>query len=61
MWLNSLDVGPATQGWGGQVLDDQEQRLWDAVRAQVPQWPLFTRLRLSVERKVAREQLRAKS
>ena len=42
--------------WDGQTLDADEQQLWDSVKAQVPEWPLFKRLCLSSEQKQAREQ-----
>jgi|ERR1700722_6809836 len=42
--------------WDGRALDADEQRLWDSVKAQVPDWPLFKRLSLSSEQKQAREQ-----
>ena len=42
--------------WDGHALDANEQQLWDSVKAQVPEWPLFKRLCLSSEQKQAREQ-----
>src|SRR5258708_39657928 len=41
--------------WDREVLDAQDQRLWDAVRSQVPHWALFHRLTLNEEQKQARE------
>jgi len=42
--------------WDGQALNAEDQQLWDSVKAQVPEWPLFKRLCLSSEQKQAREQ-----
>jgi hypothetical protein len=42
--------------WDGEVLNDQDQRLWDAVKHEVPDWALFKRLSLSDEQRIAREQ-----
>jgi len=42
--------------WDGQTLNADDQQLWDSVKTQVPEWPLFKRLCLSSEQKQAREQ-----
>jgi hypothetical protein len=42
--------------WDGQALNAEDQKLWDSVKAQVPDWPFFKRLELSSEQKQAREQ-----
>src|SRR5438132_13171640 len=42
--------------WDGHALTAEEQRLWDSVKAQVPDWPFFKRLFLTNEQKQAREQ-----
>ena len=42
--------------WDGQALSAEDQKLWDSVKAQVPDWPFFKRLHLSSEQKQAREQ-----
>ena len=42
--------------WDGQALTAEDQRLWDSVKAQVPDWPFFKRLFLTNEQKQAREQ-----
>jgi len=42
--------------WDGEVLDDQERKIWDSVKLQLPDWALFKRLTLSPEQKLAREQ-----
>jgi hypothetical protein len=42
--------------WDGEVLSAPDQRLWDAVRSQVPQWALFHRLNLNDEQKQARKE-----
>jgi len=41
--------------WDGQALTTEEQRLWNSVKTQVPDWPLFKRLFLTNEQKQARE------
>jgi hypothetical protein len=41
--------------WDGEILDAQDQELWDAVKHRVPQWALFKRLSLTDEQRVARE------
>lgn len=41
--------------WDGEALNAQDKELWDAVKTQVPNWPLFKRLILSAEQKQARE------
>ena len=41
--------------WDREVLNAQDQQLWDAVKSQVPQWALFHRLNLNEEQKQARE------
>jgi hypothetical protein len=41
--------------WDGEALSDEEQQLWDTIRAQIPQWALFHRLKLSPEDARARE------
>jgi hypothetical protein len=38
------------------VLTAEDQRLWDAVKSQVPYWALFRRLNLSEEQKQARKE-----
>jgi len=40
--------------WDREALDPQEKELWDAVKAQVPNWALFKRLSLSAEQTLAR-------
>ena len=52
---NSYD-GLRLRLWDGEVLNAQDQQLWDAVKRQVPHWALFNRLNLSDEQKLAREQ-----
>jgi hypothetical protein len=42
--------------WDGQALNAEDQQLWDSVKAQVPDWPLFKRLCLSSKQKQARGQ-----
>ena len=42
--------------WDGQVLNADEQRLWDSVKAQVPDWAFFQRVSLTSEQQQAREQ-----
>ena len=42
--------------WDGEALDPQDQRLWDAVQSEVPNRPLFKRLKLSEEQKLARQE-----
>jgi len=42
--------------WDGEALNVLEKELWDAVKAQVPNWALFKRLSLSAMQKLAREQ-----
>jgi hypothetical protein len=42
--------------WDGEVLNAQDQRLWDAVKSQVPHWALFRRLNLNDEQKQARKE-----
>ena len=42
--------------WDREVLNAQDQRLWDAVKSQVPDWALFHRLNLNEEQKQAREE-----
>jgi hypothetical protein len=39
--------------WDGKVLSDDEARLWESMRDQVPSWPLFRRLKLTEDRRVA--------
>jgi hypothetical protein len=41
--------------WDGEALDAQDQRLWDGVKGQVPNWALFHRLNLNDEQKQARK------
>ena len=48
--------GMRIQLWDGKPLDSEEQQLWDAVRHQVPNWPLFKRLDLSEAQRVARQE-----
>jgi hypothetical protein len=40
--------------WDGKVLSDDETRLWESMRDQVPSWPLFRRLKLTEDHAVAR-------
>lgn len=42
--------------WDGQALNADDKRLWDSVKAQVPNWAFFKRLCLTNEQKQAREQ-----
>ncbi len=42
--------------WDGEVLNAQDQPLWDAVKDQVPQWALFHRLNLNEGQKQARKE-----
>lgn len=42
--------------WDREVLNAQDQRLWDAVESQVPLWALFHRLNLNEEQRRAREE-----
>lgn len=42
------------QLWDNEVLDAEDRQLWDAVKLQVPNWPLFRRLSLSDEQRAAR-------
>ncbi len=42
--------------WDGRAFTPEGQRLWDSVKAQVPDWPLFKRLSLTDEQKQAREE-----
>ena len=42
--------------WDGQKQSADDQRLWDSVKAQVPDWPFFKRLTLTNEQKQAREE-----
>jgi hypothetical protein len=44
------------RSWDGHALTAEDQRLWDSVKAQVPDWPFFRRLFLTNEQKQAREQ-----
>jgi hypothetical protein len=44
------------QLWDGEVLSIKDQRLWDAVKHQVPKWALFQRLNLSDEQKAWRKE-----
>ena len=39
--------------WDGKVLSDDETRLWESMRDQVPSWPLFRRLKLTEDHMVA--------
>ena len=48
--------GMRIQLWDGKQLDSEEQQLWDTVRHQVPNWPLFQRLNLSETQRVARRE-----
>ena len=48
--------GMRIQLWDGKQLDFQEQQLWDTVRHQIPNWPLFKRLNLSEAQRVARQE-----
>jgi len=42
--------------WDGHALTAEDQRLWDSVKAQVPDWPFFKRLFLTDAQKQAREE-----
>jgi hypothetical protein len=42
--------------WDHELLNAQDQRLWDAVKSQVPRWALFQRLKLDEEQKRARKE-----
>ncbi|MCU1311416.1 MAG: hypothetical protein JWO20_2541 [Candidatus Angelobacter sp.] len=42
--------------WDREVLNVQDQQLWDAVKRQVPHWALFHRLDLTDEQKHARSE-----
>ena len=42
--------------WDREVLNAQDQRLWNAVKSQVPYWALFRRLNLNEEQKQARKE-----
>ena len=42
--------------WDGQTLNPDDQQLWDSVKAQVPEWAFFKRLRLTRQQKQDREQ-----
>jgi len=42
--------------WDREVLNAQDQGLWDAVKSQVPHWALFHRLNLNEEQKQARKE-----
>ena len=41
--------------WNAEALSDVDKELWDSIRAQVPTWPLFRRLELTEEDKLARQ------
>jgi len=41
--------------WDCEVLNAQDQQLWDATKRQVPDWALFKRLNLSDEQRLARK------
>jgi len=41
--------------WDGHALTAEDQRLWDSVKAQVPDWALFKRLLLTKQQKQARK------
>jgi hypothetical protein len=47
--------------WNGEILNAEDQRLWDAVKGQVPHWALFRRLNLDDEQKQARKMQSGKS
>jgi hypothetical protein len=42
--------------WDDEPLSDDEQQLWDSIRAQLPNWALFQRLKLNLEDMRAREE-----
>ena len=42
--------------WDGEPLSDDETQLWESIRSQVPAWPLFRRLNLTDEHKLARQE-----
>lgn len=42
--------------WDGEALDAEEQQLWDCVKRDAPDWPLFKRLALSYEQRAARQE-----
>jgi hypothetical protein len=41
--------------WDNEVLSTQDRDMWNAVQQQVPNWALFSRLSLSDEQRLARE------
>src|ERR1035438_2737047 len=41
--------------WDGEALNAQDRSMWEAVQQQVPSWALFSRLGLSDEQRLARE------
>ena len=41
--------------WDGDALNPEDQRLWNAVKDQVPNWAVFMRLSLSEEQRLARQ------
>lgn len=42
--------------WSAEVLSNRDKELWDSIRAQVPTWPLFRRMELTDEDKLARKE-----
>lgn len=42
--------------WIAEALSDGDKELWDSIRTQVPTWPLFRRLELTDEDKLARQE-----
>lgn len=41
--------------WDEKALSDGDKELWDSIRTQVPEWPLFRRLKLTDEQQLARQ------
>jgi len=41
--------------WDGEPLSPQDRDMWNSVQQQVPNWALFSRLSLSDEQRLARE------
>ena len=51
LWMFSI----RQELWDAEPLSDGDKELWDSIRAQVPSWPLFRRLKLTDEHKLARQ------
>jgi hypothetical protein len=43
--------------WDAEALSDEENQLWNSIRSQVPTWPIFRRLTLTDEEKLARKEV----